>query len=144
MVGQWRVSLRLQPVLEDQRHVGTVLKFPQAAVVAGLRSRLAAGTVISAESIHVFIYPATAEAAAEAEQAARDVLAQRDIGAYVRRERWVPATGEWQDVHGQAPSRAVAERLNADAGASRLHRILPVPVALVRSMAKAVTDGVFP
>lgn len=144
MADQWRVNLQVRPVLEDQPYAGTVASFPRAALLAGLRSRLAAGTVISAESIHVFIYSATAEAAAEAEQAARDVLSQHDISAYVRRERRVPGAEEWRDVRGEAPGGAFQERRDADVPASRLRRILPVPIALIRSMLKAVSSGAFP
>lgn len=140
----WRVSLRVNPVFEEQPYAAKRLYFPRATALGLLRSRFGEDTVISAESTHIFIYAATAEAAAEAARAARDALAQQDISAGAGLERWVPSDREWRDVREEKPGLASAGQPAARKGTPRPGRVFPALIALVRSAAKAVTDGAFP
>jgi hypothetical protein len=60
-----------------------------------LRDRLGGEVPVTARRAGVFLYAATAEAAAAAEAAAREVLSQQGLFADVRVERWDPSGGRW-------------------------------------------------
>ena len=62
-----------------------------------LRSRFGDDIVVSAENACIFLYAGSEKAAGEAEYVARDVLAQQDLNAEFRVERWDPSGGEWRD-----------------------------------------------
>ena len=58
-------------------------------------SRISSDLKVSQTSNRVFLYAASAPAAAQAEQAVRDVLAEHDVTADVRCDRWNPVSKLW-------------------------------------------------
>ena len=108
MAEEWRVSL-----IFDGRGAGKGSYFSRRAVCGLLRSRVGDDIVISAVEMHIFVCAGTAEAAAEAEQVAREVLAEQNLSADVRFERWNPSGQAWRDARAGAPDRAVAGQPDA-------------------------------
>jgi hypothetical protein len=92
-----------------------------------LRDRLGEEVSVSAGKTGVFLYTATAEAAATAENAAREVLAEQGLVAGIRLEQWEPSRRAWlvpgdaeaAELPGQEPGpshrrlRAVGEVITA-------------------------------
>jgi hypothetical protein len=115
---EWRVSL----IAGDQPASG---KPPFANSVCDLlRSRAGEDVSVTAGKTGVFLYAATADAAATAEGMAREVLAQQGLAADTRVDRWDPSCQAWLppgDVaaaevpsgQGQGPGR---KRLRAAGG----------------------------
>ena len=60
-----------------------------------LGSRISSDIEVLQTPRSVFLYAASAHAAAQAERALRDVLAEHDVTAGVRREQWNPISGRW-------------------------------------------------
>ena len=60
-----------------------------------LRSRAGEDVSVTAGKRGVFLYAATADAAATAEGMAREVLAQQGLGADIRLDRWDPSRRAW-------------------------------------------------
>ncbi len=60
-----------------------------------LRSRAGEGVSVTARKRGVFLYAATADAAATAEGMAREVLAQQGLAAEIRLDRWDPSRRAW-------------------------------------------------
>jgi hypothetical protein len=60
-----------------------------------LRSRISSDIEVSQTHRRVFLYVASAPAAVQAEQAVRNVLAEHDVKADVRCERWNPISHSW-------------------------------------------------
>jgi hypothetical protein len=60
-----------------------------------LRSRACEDVSVTAGKTGVFLYAATAGAAATAEGMAREVLAQRGLVADIRLDRWDPSSQAW-------------------------------------------------
>jgi hypothetical protein len=86
---EWRVSLITcvqlasgKPVLAD-------------SVCDLLRSRAGEDISVTAGKAGVFLYAATADAAATAEGMAREVLAQQGLVADIRLDRWDPSRQAW-------------------------------------------------
>ena len=60
-----------------------------------LRSRAGEDVSVTAGKTGVFLYAATADAAATAEGMAREVLAQEGLAAEIRLDRWDPSRQAW-------------------------------------------------
>ena len=60
-----------------------------------LRSRAGEDVSVTARKTGIFLYAATADAAATAEGMAREVLAQQGIVADIRLDRWDPSRQAW-------------------------------------------------
>jgi hypothetical protein len=60
-----------------------------------LRSRISSDLKVSQTRTGVFLYAASALAAGQAEQVVRDVLAEHDVTADVRCDRWNPISESW-------------------------------------------------
>ena len=60
-----------------------------------LRSRAGEDVSVTAGKTGVFLYAATADAAATAEGMAREVLAQQGLVAEIRLDRWDPSRRAW-------------------------------------------------
>jgi hypothetical protein len=93
MSDEWRVSL----VLDDRTGV-------PKKTIEGLRGRLGDDVAVSGDRGHVFLYAGTEKAADEAEQVARDVLAQGGLVAESSLlERWDPDGQKWRDPRAGIP-----------------------------------------
>ncbi len=111
MAEEWRVTL----IFSDRSGQGK-----RKAVRDLLRRRLGDGVTVSGEKTRIFLYAEAANAAEEAEYAARDVLAQESLGADLRFECWDPAGQAWRDARAEPPDPATG--LPADDEAKRGHR----------------------
>jgi hypothetical protein len=60
-----------------------------------LRSRISSDIEVSQTHRRVFLYVASADAAVQAEQAVRNALAEHDVEADVRCDRWNPISRSW-------------------------------------------------
>jgi hypothetical protein len=103
MAEDWRVSL----IFNDRSAAGEKSYSP-TAVRDLLRSRLGDDIAVSADKMHIFLYAGTADAAEEAEHVAREVLAQQNLSADFRLERWDPSGQAWQGARAGAPDCPVA------------------------------------
>jgi len=89
----WRVTISLaDPALVERVR----RSFGEHQVEEDMRRRLGRHIAVSAGESQVFLYAGTEFAAREAEQVARDVLAQRDIPADFALQHWHPAAEEWE------------------------------------------------
>jgi hypothetical protein len=86
---EWRVSLIAGgPLASGKRaFAGSVRDL--------LRSRAGEDVTVTAGKTGVFLYAATADAAATAEDVAREVLAQQGLVAEIRLDRWDPSRRAW-------------------------------------------------
>jgi hypothetical protein len=127
---EWRVSLIAcgqspsgKPVSTDS--VGDVL-----------RSRAGEDVSVTAGKTGVFLYAATADAAATAEGMAREVLAQQGVAADIRLDRWDPSCQAWLP-----PSDAAAAELSSgqehDRGRRRLRAAGAVVSAIFEGLGSA-------
>ena len=94
-----------------------------------LRSRAGEDVSVTAGKTGVFLYAATADAAATADGMAREVLAQQGLVADIRLERWDPSRQAWLP-----PSDAAAAELPSgqerDPGHRRLREVGAVVTAI--------------
>jgi hypothetical protein len=86
---EWRVSLIACGQLASGKPVFT------DSVCELLRSRAGEDVSVTAGKIGVFLYAATADAAAAAEAMAREVRAQQGLAADIRLDRWDPYRQAW-------------------------------------------------
>jgi hypothetical protein len=98
-----------------------------------LRDRLGEEISVSAGKTGVFLYAATAEAAATAENAAREVLAEQGLVAVIRLERWEPSRRAWL-----VPGDAEAAELPSGQEPGPSHRRLRA----VGEVITAIVDGI--
>jgi hypothetical protein len=110
MAEEWRLSI------DFAGHPGAGQRFYRGARIREvLRSRFGDDIVISAEGRRIFLYAEHAGVAAEAELAARQVLAQQGLSADFRLDRWDPSGQVWRDARSSEPEQDAAP-LAADAG----------------------------
>jgi len=106
--------------LHDEAHVGRALQsLREHEVEDDVRGRLGHHVAMSADAPRIFLYAGTEEAAREADQVVRQVMAQRGLGADFALDRWHPAEEEWQDADVPMPQddeqrQAEHERLEAE------------------------------
>jgi len=112
----WRVTV----TLHDEAHVGRALQsLREHEVEDDVRRRLGHHVAVSADGPRVLLYAGTEDAAREADQVVRQVMAQRGLGADFALDRWHPAEEEWQDADVPMPQtdeqrQAEHQRLEAD------------------------------
>ena len=121
MAGDWRVSL----IFNDRPAAGEKSYSP-TAVRDLLRSRLGDDIAVSADKMHIFLYAGTADAAEEAEHVSQGRLAQQNLSADFRLERWDPSGQAWQDARAGAPDCPVAELSTAQGDNPRRRRLRSV------------------
>jgi hypothetical protein len=97
-----------------------------------LRSRAGEDVSVTAGKTGVFLYAATAHAAATAEGTAREVLAQHGLVADTRLDRWDPSRRAWLP-----PSDAATAEPTSGREHDRGHRRLRAAAAAV----SAIFDG---
>ena len=102
----WRVTISLagQVHAEQARHYLTTQEVEQ-----DVRDRLGRSIVVGSGDSQIFLYAGTELAATEAEQAAREALAQLGIEAQFALHRWHPVEEEWESPDVELP-RTEAER----------------------------------
>ena len=86
---EWRVSLIAYGQLASGKPVFA------DSVCDLLRSRAGEDVSVTAGKTGVFLYAATADAAATAEGMAREVLAEQGLAADIRLDRWDPSREAW-------------------------------------------------
>ena len=84
-----------------------------------LRSRAGEDVSVTARKRGVFLYAATADAAATAEGMAREVLAQQGLVAEIRLDRWDPSRRAWLPP-GDAAAAELPSGQEHDPGRRRL------------------------
>jgi len=104
VAGDWRVCIAFndQPRLKGKPNLHSVAD--------DLRSHLGEHAPVSAGKEHIFVYAATLGAAEQVGQVARAVLAQHDLGADFRFERWDPLEQAWLDAPTEPPDEAAAQQ----------------------------------
>ena len=80
------------------------------ALIPALCGRLGDQVAVTSKRTQIFLYAPSAGSADEAAQVAREVLAQHDVSAHVRTERWSPWEQEWLDAADEPSADLAAER----------------------------------
>jgi hypothetical protein len=113
----WRITV----TLHDEGHLGQALQsLREHRAEDDVRRRLGHRVAVSADGPRVFyVYAGTEDAAREADQVVRQVLAQREISGDFALDRWHPVEEEWQDATVPLPQtdeqlQAEHDRLEAD------------------------------
>ena len=113
--------------MEDWRVLVTLLDPParrksyRSEAIPGLRRRLGAHIAVgSGETGIIFLYAETEDAAEEAAQVALEVLAQHEMAADFRLERWDGSAEAWLDPRAGQPEQPIMELPAADAKKGRL------------------------
>jgi hypothetical protein len=96
----WRVTVALPEEAHVQRALQAVREHE---VTDDVRHRLGRRVAVSADGTNIFLYAGTEDAAREAEQVVRDVLAKRDLTAQFALDRWHPIEQEWEDAGAPMP-----------------------------------------
>lgn len=90
----WRVTISLtDPAQVDRAR----RSFSEQEVEEDVRRRLGRSIAVGAGDSQIFLYAGTEVAAGQAEQVAREVLAQQGIQADFALHRWHPIEEEWED-----------------------------------------------
>jgi hypothetical protein len=110
---EWRVSLVARVQLAGRKRVSA------DDIRDRLRSRVGEDVSVTAGKAGLFLYAATAGAAATAEAAARDVLAELGMTAEIRMERWDPSGQAWLPA-GEAAGAEPPTGRERDRGRGRL------------------------
>ena len=101
-----------------------------------LRSRAGEDVSVTAGKTGVFLYAATADAAATAEGMAREVLAQQGLVADVQLDRWDPSREAWLP-HGDAAAAELPSAQEPDPGRGRLRAAGAVVTAIFDGLGSA-------
>jgi hypothetical protein len=127
---EWRVSLIAcgqlapgKPVFAD-------------SVCDLLRSRAGEDVSVTAGKKGVFLYAATADAAATAEAMARETLAQQSLAADIRLDRWDPSRQAWLPP-GDAAAAELPSGQEHDPGRKRLRAAGAVVTAIFDGLGSA-------
>lgn len=110
---EWRVSLVACVQLAGRKPVSA------DEIRDLLRSRVGGEVSVTAGKAGVFLYAAAADAAATAEAAAREVLAELGMVAEIRAERWDPSGRAWLPA-GDAAAADLPTGQERDRGRRRL------------------------
>ena len=89
MADDWRVRVSLPTRSHAEEDS------PWTAAMRTLRGRISSDVKVSQTSLGVFLYPASALAAVQAEQVVRKVLAEHHVTADVRCDQWNPISKSW-------------------------------------------------
>lgn len=106
----WRVTVTL-PGHDDVKHV--IRSVREQEVKDDVLRRLGQRVAVSSEGPHIFLYTGTGEAAREAEQVVREVLAGQKLTATFALDRWHPIEEHWENPAArlpQTPEQREAER----------------------------------
>ena len=103
-----------------------------------LRSRAGEDVSVSAGKTGVFLYAATADAAATAEGMAREVLAEQGLVAEIRLDRWDPSRRAWLP-----PGDAAAAELPSGQEHDPSHRRLRATGAVVTGILNGLDGATF-
>jgi len=101
-----------------------------------LRSRVGEDVCVTAGKTGVFLYAATADAAATAENMAREALAQQGLVADIRLDRWDPSHQAWLPS-GDAAAAELPSGQEHDRGHRRLRAAGAVVSAIVDGLGRA-------
>jgi hypothetical protein len=126
---EWRLSLIASGQLASGKPVFA------DSVCDLLRSRAAEGVSVTAGKTGVFLYAATADAAATAEAMAREVLAQQGLAADIRLDRWDPSSEAW--LPGDAAATEVPTGQQQDSGHRRLRSAGGVVMGIIDGLGNA-------
>lgn len=88
--------------------------------------RLGDRVIVTRDGEKLYVYTQTADAAAEAERVVRDVLAEEDIEAELRRRRWNPDERFWQDA--DEPLASADAETRPDPADKATNKDLPHPL----------------
>ena len=88
--------------------------------------RLGDRVIVTPDGEKLYVYTQTADAAAEAERVVRDVLAEEDIEAELRRRRWNPDERFWQDA--DEPLASADAETRPDPADKATNKDLPHPL----------------
>jgi hypothetical protein len=121
---EWRVSLIAGGQLASGKPVFA------DSVCDQLRGRAGEDVSVTAGKTGVFLYAATADAAATAEGMAREVLAQQGLVAEIRLDRWDPSRRAWLPP-GDAAAAELPSGQEHDPGHRRLHAAGAVVTAII-------------
>src|SRR5260370_18204518 len=105
MASEWRVSVSLPKRSQAKEDS------PWTTAMSTLRSRIGSDVRVSQTPRGVFLYATSADAAMQAEQVVRDVLAEHDVTAGVRCDQWNPIKQPWTSH--EALMNAAPEKLSA-------------------------------
>ena len=100
-----------------------------------LRSSAGEDVSVTAGKTGVFLYAATADAAATAEAMAREVLAQQGLAADIRLDRWDPSSEAW--LPGDAAATEVPPGQQQDSGHRRLRSAGGVVMGIIDGLSNA-------
>ena len=120
---EWRVSLIAYGQLASGKPVFA------DSVCDLLRSRAGEDVSVTAGKTGVFLYAATADAAATAEGMAREVLAEQGLAADIRLDRWDPSREAWLPP-GDAAAAELPSAQEPDPGRGRLRAAGAVVLAI--------------
>ena len=101
-----------------------------------LRSRAGEDVSVTAGKTGVFLYAATADAAATAEAMAREVLAQQGLAADIRLDRWDQSSQAWLPP-GDAAAAEVPSGQRQDSGHRRLRSAGQVVMGIIDGLSNA-------
>jgi hypothetical protein len=101
-----------------------------------LRSRAGDDVSVTPGKTGVFLYAATADAAAAAEDMAREVLGQVGLVADIRLDRWDPSRQAWLSPGDAAAAEPTTEQ-KQDPGRRRLRAVGAVVSAIVDGLGNA-------
>jgi hypothetical protein len=108
MAEEWRVSLIFD------RGAGVRVGSRRKHVRDLPGSRLGHELRVSADENRVFVYGAAPWAAEEANQVARDVLAEQNLSAQVQVDYWDPAIGDWRNPDATPQDSPASGKRRAD------------------------------
>jgi hypothetical protein len=127
---EWRVSLTASGQLASGEPVFA------DSLCDLLRSRAGEGVSVTAGKTSVFLYAATANAAATAEAMAREVLAEQAVAADIRLDQWDPSSEAWLP-HGDAAPTEVPSGQQQDSGHRRLRSAGAVVMGILDGLSNA-------
>jgi hypothetical protein len=127
---EWRVSLIACGPLASGKPVFA------DSVCDLLRSRAGEDVSVTAGKTGVFLYAATADAAATAERMAREVLAQEGLVADIRLDQWDPSREAWLPP-GDAAAAELPSAQENDPGRRRLRAAGAVVTAIFDGLGSA-------
>jgi hypothetical protein len=128
---EWRVSLIAGGLLASGKPVSS------DSVCDLLRSRAGEDVSITVGKTGVFLYAATADAAAAAEGMAREVLAQQGLAADIRLDRWDPSRQAWLPPSDAAAPELLPSGQERDPGHRRLRAVGAVVAAIFDGLGSA-------
>ena len=127
---EWRVSLVncVQPAAGKPISAGNVRDL--------LGSRVGGEGSVTAGKAGVFLYAASADAAAVAEGVAREVVLQQGLAADIQVERWDPSRGAWLPPGGAAAAELPSGQERGP-GRKRLRAVGAVIAAIIDGIGSA-------